>query len=74
MFVFAYVIGQTPLGDAYKLGNETPNIVYDLLLGGVLSATLVPLFTSFLPAGSGRRRDARGHPRHQRRAHHRRRR
>ena len=48
MFVFAYVIGQTALGDAYKLGNETPNIVYDLLLGGVLSATLVPLFTSFL--------------------------
>ena len=43
--VFAYVIGQTALADAYKLGNETPNIVYDLLLGGVLSATLVPLFT-----------------------------
>jgi putative peptidoglycan lipid II flippase len=48
VFVFAYVIGQTALGDAYKLGNETPNIVYDLLLGGVLSATLVPLFTSFI--------------------------
>ena len=29
------------------IGNETPNIVYELLLGGVLSATLVPLFTSF---------------------------
>ncbi len=53
VFVFAYVIGQTALGDAYKLGNETPNIVYDLLLGGVLSATLVPLFTSFLPRGQG---------------------
>jgi len=53
VFVFAYVIGQTSLGDAYKLGNETPNIVYDLLLGGVLSATLVPLFTSFLPRGEG---------------------
>ena len=53
VFVFAYVIGQTALGDAYKLGNETPNIVYDLLLGGVLSATLVPLFTSFLPRGEG---------------------
>ncbi len=46
--VFAYVIGQTLVADAYKLANETPNIVYDLLLGGVLSATLVPLFTSFL--------------------------
>jgi putative peptidoglycan lipid II flippase len=48
VFVFAYVIGQTALADAYALANETPNIVYDLLLGGVLSATLVPLFTSFL--------------------------
>jgi putative peptidoglycan lipid II flippase len=43
-----YVLGQTALADAYKLANETPNIVYELLIGGVLSATLVPLFTSFL--------------------------
>ncbi|MCB0967986.1 MAG: murein biosynthesis integral membrane protein MurJ [Ilumatobacter sp.] len=50
-FVFAYVIGQTALADAYVLANETPNIVYDLLLGGVLSATLVPLFTSFAATG-----------------------
>ena len=42
------VIGQTALADAYKLANKTPNIVYELLLGGVLSATLVPLFTSFV--------------------------
>ena len=46
VLAFAYVIGQTSLADAYKLANETPNIVYDLLLGGVLSATLVPIFTS----------------------------
>jgi putative peptidoglycan lipid II flippase len=47
-FVFLYVIGQTALADAYLLANETPNIVYDLLLGGVLSAALVPLFTSLM--------------------------
>jgi putative peptidoglycan lipid II flippase len=46
--VFAFVIGQTALADAYRIGNETPNIVYELLIGGVLSATLVPLFTTFL--------------------------
>ncbi|MET0324138.1 MAG: murein biosynthesis integral membrane protein MurJ [Ilumatobacteraceae bacterium] len=45
---FGYVIGKTALADAYTIGNETPNIVYELLIGGVLSATLVPLFTSFL--------------------------
>ncbi len=43
----AVVLGQNPLTDAYKLANETPNIVYDLLIGGVLSATLVPLFATF---------------------------
>ncbi len=46
--VFVYVIGRTALADVYMIANETPNIVYELLLGGVLSATLVPLFTQFL--------------------------
>ncbi len=46
--VFAGVIGRTALADAYLLANETPNIVYDLLLGGLLSATLVPMFSTFL--------------------------
>ncbi len=55
--VFVYVIGQTALADAYALANETPNIVYDLLLGGVLSATLVPLFTSLLGIAGDRDRD-----------------
>ncbi len=45
--VLAAVLGGTALSDAYLLANETPNIVYELLVGGVLSATLVPLFTSF---------------------------
>lgn len=43
----ATVLGGTALSDAYLLANESPNIVYELLVGGVLSATLVPLFTSF---------------------------
>ena len=45
--VFGAVIGRTALADTYKIANETPNIVYELLLGGVLSATLVPLFSAF---------------------------
>lgn len=47
-FVLAYVVGQTFVADAYLFANETPNIVYDLLLGGVLSAALVPLFTQYM--------------------------
>jgi putative peptidoglycan lipid II flippase len=40
----AYALGFTRLTDAYNLANTTPHIVYELLLGGVLSATLVPVF------------------------------
>lgn len=42
--VLAYAVGRLTLADTYNLANSTPNIVYELLLGGVLSATLVPLF------------------------------
>ena len=57
VMVFAYVVGQTALADAYKLANETPNIIYDLIIGGVLSATLVPVITSVIAqAGTAARR------------------
>lgn len=37
-------LGLTSLADVYNLANTTPNILYELVIGGVLSATLVPLF------------------------------
>jgi putative peptidoglycan lipid II flippase len=43
--VFAIVMGQTALSDAYNGANNSPNAMYELLLGGVLSAALVPMFT-----------------------------
>lgn len=39
-----FALGATALSDAYNLANTTPNIIYELILGGVLSATLVPVF------------------------------
>ena len=44
----AYALGFTRLTDAYNLANTTPNIVFDLVLGGVLSATLIPVFVDRL--------------------------
>ncbi len=32
------------LADTYNSANSTPNLVYELVLGGVFTATLVPLF------------------------------
>lgn len=43
--VFAIVVGQAALADAYSSANNSPNAIYELLLGGVLSASLVPMFT-----------------------------
>ena len=42
--VMAYAIGTKTLADTYNVANNTPNIVFELILGGVLTATLVPLF------------------------------
>ena len=39
----AWALGATALAEAYNLANNTPNLLYDLVLGGVLSATLVPV-------------------------------
>jgi putative peptidoglycan lipid II flippase len=52
--VLAYAVGRASLADTYNLANSTPNIVYELLLGGVLSATLVPLFVDHLERGDRR--------------------
>jgi putative peptidoglycan lipid II flippase len=45
--IFGIVIGQTALADAFDGANNSPNSIYELLLGGVLAAGLVPLFTRF---------------------------
>ncbi len=43
----AYALGASTLAGTYSYANEAPNIVYELLLGGVLTATLVPLFVKY---------------------------
>src|SRR5438067_4202969 len=40
--VIAAALGSS-LGDPYNVANTIPNILYDLLLGGVLSSVVVPL-------------------------------
>ncbi len=41
--VIASVLGVYGVGTAYNVANTTPNIVYELLLGGVLTSVVVPL-------------------------------
>ena len=48
--VLGAVLGQGALADVYGNANNSPNAVYELLIGGVLSAGLVPVFTRHLEA------------------------
>ncbi len=44
----AWALGQTHVADAFNLANTTPNMLYDIVLGGVLSATFIPVFVDQL--------------------------
>ena len=55
VLVLAYVLGFTPLADSYNLANTVPNMLFDLVLGGVASATFIPVFVERL-ARDGERR------------------
>jgi putative peptidoglycan lipid II flippase len=41
-------LGQFHLPDAFNLANTTPNMIYDIVLGGILSATFIPVFVAQL--------------------------
>ena len=46
--VLGVLTDRTSLADAYSVANNMPNILYELLLGGVLTSALVPLFVERL--------------------------
>lgn len=54
----AYALGTQLVGDSYNLANTTPNVVYDLVLGGILAATLVPVVVDRLEHDDQRAIDA----------------
>ncbi len=51
----AYALGLGRLSGAYNLANNTPNIVFDLLIGGVLAGTVVPVLVDRLSHQDERR-------------------
>lgn len=51
-------IGFDRLTDVYNVANSSPNIVYELLLGGILTATLVPLYVEYADRRDPRAADA----------------
>lgn len=41
-------VTESRLPDTYNLGNTAPNIIYELILGGVLTSVFVPVFVELL--------------------------
>jgi putative peptidoglycan lipid II flippase len=53
LIVLVYAIGDQWFADGYNLANNTPNMIHDIVLGGVLSATFVPVFVDRLSTRKG---------------------
>lgn len=55
VLVLAYVLGFTPIADSFNLANTVPNMLFDLVLGGVATATFIPVFVERLALDGERR-------------------
>ncbi len=55
VLAIGYVLGVGSLSDAFNYANGIPNIIYDLLVGGILAATLIPVFVEHLGDENPRR-------------------
>ena len=58
--VFAHTVQASCLGTAYTTANMVPNIIYDIVMGGALTAVVVPVLAG--PARAGVRGPAGGDP------------
>ncbi|HYT30201.1 MAG TPA: murein biosynthesis integral membrane protein MurJ [Actinomycetota bacterium] len=50
--LYALGVGESRLADAYNVANTTPNIIYELALGGILSSVFIPVFVEWLETRS----------------------
>lgn len=57
LVVLAAALGGGGLANGFNLANNTPNMIHDLVLGGILSATFVPVFVDRLATRTKREAD-----------------
>lgn len=53
--VIAALFGRTGVTDAFVIANTVPTMLYDLVIGGAVSAALIPVFSDY---ASGQARDS----------------
>ena len=49
--VFSKTVGDTCLGDAYNAANSLPNVLFEIVAGGVLAGVVVPVVARHVAAG-----------------------
>lgn len=54
--VFSQTVGDTCLGDVYNAANQLPNVLFEIVAGGVLAGVVVPIVARHV--GAGRRQQA----------------
>ncbi len=54
--VFSKTVGDTCLGDAYNVANSLPNVLFEIVAGGVLAGVVIPVVARHV--GSGRQQEA----------------
>ena len=54
--VFSKTVGDTCLGDAYNAANTLPNVLFEIVAGGVLAGVVIPVVARHV--GAGRRAEA----------------
>lgn len=52
-FAFAWAVGSAGVGTVYQSVNAVPNLVYEIVAGGVLAAVVVPLVAAARRSGRG---------------------
>ncbi len=52
--VFSKTVGDTCLGDAYNAANLLPNVLFEIVAGGVLAGVVIPVVARHVGAGRGR--------------------
>lgn len=55
--VESWVLGATPLAEAYSTANNVPNVLFEVAAGGALAGVVVPLLSGFLATGQTEKAD-----------------
>ncbi|MDO5723433.1 MAG: lipid II flippase MurJ [Flaviflexus sp.] len=53
----SWVLGATPLAEAYSTANNVPNVLFEVAAGGALAGVVVPLLSGFLATGEKEKAD-----------------